>query len=146
LEYGQAREFIAKYFEVRPKLKEYLDSLREQAKNQGFVETIMGRRRPTPDAQSPNFAVREAAFRAAVNMPMQGSAADIMKLAMVKIAEKLPADAQILLQVHDSLIVEVPKEKAESVGETMKQTMETVYKLPVKLRTDVSIGRNWGEL
>jgi DNA polymerase-1 len=180
LEYGQAREFIAKYFEVRPKLKVYLDSLREQAKDQGYVETIMGRRRPTPDAQSPNFAVREAAFRAAVNMPMQGSAADIMKLAMVKIQEKLnafpgvasskqevgreekrqnsalptsyllpPTDAgkpRILLQVHDSLIVEAPKEKADAVGQTMKQTMETVYKLPVKLRTDVSIGKNWGEL
>lgn len=146
LEYGQAREFIRKYFEVRPKLKEFLDSLREQAKNQGFVETIMGRRRPTPDVNSPNFAVREGAYRAAVNMPMQGSAADIMKLAMVKIAEKLPADAKILLQVHDSLIVEAPSEKAESVGEIMKQTMETAYELPIKLKADVSIGKNWGAL
>jgi DNA polymerase I len=146
LDYGTAREFIDKYFEVRPKLKQYLDSLREQAKKQGYVETVMGRRRPTPDVNSPNFAVREGAFRAAINMPMQGSAADIMKLAMVKIAEKLPADAQILLQVHDSLIVEAPKDKAEAIGQTMKQTMETVYKLPVKLSTEVSIGKNWGEL
>jgi DNA polymerase I len=69
-----------------------------------------------------------------------------MKLAMVKIAAKLPADTQILLQVHDSLIVEAPKEKAEAVGQIMKQTMETVYELPVKLKTDVSIGKNWGEL
>jgi DNA polymerase-1 len=146
LEYGQAREFIAKYFEVRPKLKEFLDSLREQAKDQGYVETIMGRRRPTPDVQSPNFVVREAGLRAAINMPMQGSAADIMKLAMVKIAEKLPKEAKILLQVHDSLIVEVSKEKAEAIGEIMKQTMETVIELPVKLRADISIGKNWGEL
>jgi DNA polymerase-1 len=146
LDYGAAREFIAKYFEVRPKLKKYLDSLREQAKTEGYVETIMGRRRPTPDVNSPNFAVREGAYRAAINMPMQGSAADIMKLAMVKIAEKLPHEAKILLQVHDSLIVEVPEKEAKPVGEIMKQTMETVYKLPVKLRTDVSIGRNWGEL
>lgn len=146
LEYGQAREFIAKYFEVRPKLKDFLDSLREQAKNQGYVETIMGRRRPTPDVNSPNFVVREAGLRAAINMPMQGSAADIMKLAMVKIAEKLPASAKILLQVHDSLVVEAPKEEAEAVGEIMKQTMETVIKLPVKLRADISIGKNWGEL
>jgi DNA polymerase-1 len=146
LDYGAAREFIAKYFEVRPKLKEYIDSLREQAKEQGFVETIMGRRRPTPDVNSPNFAVREGAFRAAINMPMQGGAADIMKLAMVKIAERLPADAQILLQVHDSLIVECPEKSAKAVSEIMKQTMETVYELPVKLRTDVSIGKNWGEL
>jgi DNA polymerase-1 len=146
LEYGQAREFIAKYFEVRPKLKEFLDTLREQAKDQGYVETIMGRRRPTPDVQSSNFVVREAGLRAAINMPMQGSAADVMKLAMVKIAEKLPKEAKILLQVHDSLIVEVPKEKAQAVGEIMKQTMETVIKLPVKLRADISIGKNWGEL
>jgi DNA polymerase-1 len=146
LEYGQAREFIAKYFEVRPKLKVFLDSLREQAKEQGYVETIMGRRRPTPDVNSSNFVVREAGLRAAINMPMQGSAADIMKLAMVKIAEQLPKEAKILLQVHDSLIVEVPKEKAEAVGEIMKQTMETVIKLPVKLRADISIGKNWGEL
>jgi len=146
LEYGQAREFIAKYFEVRPSLKKFLDDLREQAKDQGYVETIMGRRRPTPDVQSSNFAVREAGLRAAINMPMQGSAADVMKLAMVKIAEKLPKEAKMLLQVHDSLIVEVPKAQAEVTGEIMKQTMETVIKLPVKLRADISIGKNWGEL
>ena len=79
-------------------------------------------------------------------MPMQGSAADVMKLAMVKIAEKLPKEARILLQVHDSLIVEAPKTQAASAGEIMKQTMETVIKLPVKLRADISIGKNWGEL
>ncbi|HET7529022.1 MAG TPA: DNA polymerase I [Candidatus Saccharimonadales bacterium] len=146
LEYGQAREFITKYFEVRPKLKEFLDSLRQQAKEQGYVETIMGRRRPTPDVNSPNFVVRESGLRAAINMPMQGSAADIMKLAMVKIANKLPKSADILLQVHDSLIVEAPQEEAESVGRIMKQTMESVIELPVKLRADVSIGKNWGEL
>jgi len=146
LEYGQAREFIAKYFEVRPKLKVFLDSLREQAKEQGFVETIMGRRRPTPDVNSSNFVVREAGLRAAINMPMQGSAADIMKLAMVEISKRLEPDTKMLLQIHDSLIVEAPKEKAEAVGEMMKQTMETVIKLPVKLRADISIGKNWGEL
>lgn len=146
LEYGQAREFIAKYFEVRPKLKEFLDSLREQAKQQGYVETIMGRRRPTPDVNSPNFVVREAGLRAAINMPMQGSAADIMKLAMVEISKKLDPDTKMLLQIHDSLIVEAPKEKAGAVGEMMKQTMETVIELPVKLRADISTGKNWGEL
>jgi DNA polymerase-1 len=146
LEYGAAREFIAKYFEVRPKLREYIDSVKELARTQGYVETIMGRRRPTPDIHSPNFVVREAAVRAAINMPLQGSAADIMKLAMVKIAAELPKEANMLLQIHDSLIVEVPKEQAEAVGEIMKQTMETVYKLPVKLKADVSIGKNWGEL
>lgn len=146
LDFATAREFIRKYFEVRPKLKEYIDNTRKMAAEQGFVETIMGRRRPTPDVNSPNFAVREGAYRAAINMPMQGSAADIMKLAMVKIAEKLPDDVHILLQVHDSLIVEAPEKEAEAVGQIMKQTMETVYELPVKLKADVSIGKNWGDL
>jgi len=156
LEFGQAREFIAKYFEVRPKLKEYLDSLRKQAKEQGYVETIMGRRRPTPDVNSPNFAVREGAYRAAINMPMQGSAADIMKLAMVRLQKQFDQETgnrklktgrpKILLQIHDSLIVECPEKDAKTIGEIMEQTMETAYELPVKLKTDVSIGKNWGEL
>jgi DNA polymerase-1 len=106
----------------------------------------MGRRRPTPDVNSPNFVVREAGLRAAINMPMQGSAADIMKLAMVEISKKLDPDTKMLLQIHDSLIVEAPKEKAGAVGEMMKQTMETVIELPVKLRADISTGKNWGEL
>ncbi len=146
LDYGMARDFIKKYFEIRPKLKEYIDELRRQAEEQGYVETLLGRRRPTPDVRSSNFVVREAAYRAAVNMPMQGSAADLMKLAMIKISEKLPNDAHILLQIHDSLLVEAPEKKAKEVGKILKQTMEDVYKLPVKLKVDISTGKNWGEL
>src|SRR4029079_3341474 len=100
MEYGAAREFIAKYFEVRPKLKEYIDNLRQQAQDQGYVETIMGRRRPTPDVNSSNFAVRECAYRAAINHPMQGSAADLMKMAMVEVAQKLRDGSNMLLQIH----------------------------------------------
>ncbi len=147
LDYGAARAFIAKYFEVRPKLKEYIDKLRQQAQEQGYVETLLGRRRPTPDVQSANFVVREAALRAAINHPMQGSAADLMKLAMIEVAKKLPAGAQMLLQIHDSILVEAPAGKAPAIGKMLKSTMENVYpKLPVKLKVDITTGHNWGDL
>jgi DNA polymerase-1 len=146
LEYGEAREFIRKYFEVRPKLREYIDKTRKMAEQDGYVETILGRRRPTPDVHSPNFAVREGAYRAAINMPLQGSAADIMKLAMVQAAPKLPKGAKMLLQIHDSILAEAPEKEAEAVGQILKDTMENVYELPVKLKADISIGKNWGEL
>lgn len=145
--FGEARDFIKRYFEIRPKLKDYIESVRTQAERQGFVETILGRRRPTPDVHSSNFAVREGAYRAAVNMPLQGSAADLMKLAMIEAAKKLPVHAQILLQVHDSLLVECPAGEADKVGQILKETMESVYgDLPVKLKADISTGQNWGEL
>ncbi|MBX4197255.1 DNA polymerase I [Candidatus Saccharibacteria bacterium] len=147
MSFAEAREFIAKYFEIRPKLKEFIEKTRQLAEQQGYVETMLGRRRPTPDVQSSNFIVREAAYRAAINMPLQGTAADIMKMAMVAIADKLEPDSKILLQIHDSLIIEAPKAKAEAVGQIAKQTMETVYdKLPIKLKADISVGKNWGDL
>jgi DNA polymerase-1 len=138
---------FTRYFEIRPKLKEYIEKTRKMAELQGYVETLLGRRRPTPDIHSSNFIVREAAYRAAVNMPLQGTAADIMKIAMNNVAAKLDDDCKMLLQIHDSLILEVPKAKAEAVGKLVKQTMEDAYtKLPVKLKADISHGQNWGEL
>jgi DNA polymerase I len=145
--YEQAKNFIKKYFEVRPKLVEYIDKLKEQAKTAGHTDTIMGRQRPTPDVHSSNFAVREAALRQAVNMPFQGSAADIMKLAMVKVHEKLKGtDCKMLLQIHDSLIVECPEAKAEAIAKLLQETMESAYELPIKQTVDTSIGKTWGEL
>src|SRR6185436_9170491 len=99
---------------------------------QGYVETLLGRRRPTPDVKSPNFAVREAAYRAAVNHPMQGSAADLMKMAMIEVDNKLDKNSHMLLQIHDSILVETPAAKANAVGKMLKDTMEKIYpKLPV---------------
>ncbi|HVC36719.1 MAG TPA: DNA polymerase I [Candidatus Dormibacteraeota bacterium] len=147
--YEAAKNFITKYFEVRPKLLEYIETIRDKARSEGFVETLFGRRRPTPDIHSSNFVVREAALRQAVNMPFQGTAADIMKLAMSQIADKLSAqhnDCQMLLQVHDSILVECPEEVAERIAKLLKDTMENVYQLPVKLTVDTSIGQNWGAL
>ena len=147
MSFAEARDFISRYFEIRPKLKEYIEKTKKLATEQGYVETVLGRRRPTPDVHSSNFVVREAAYRAAVNMPLQGSAADIMKLAMISVSEKLDKDCKMLLQIHDSLIIETPAKKAESVGKMVKQTMEEAYtKLPIKLKADISIGKNWGEL
>ena len=91
--------------------------------------------------------VREGAYRAAVNMPFQGSAADIMKLAMVKLQEKLDGtDCKLLLQIHDSVIAECPEKDAEKYAKLFKETMENVHKLPVKLTVDTSTGKTWGEL
>ncbi len=156
--FGEAKEFIAKYFEIRPKLKELIESERNKAEKQGYVETLLGRRRPTPDVRSSNFVVREAAYRAAVNMPLQGTAADIMKMAMIKIAKRLDQLSakssqlsatdrpRMLLQIHDSILVECPASMSKEVGDLLKDTMEGIYKLPVKLKADISEGKNWGEL
>jgi len=147
ISYADAKEFIDKYFDVRPKLKEMIDLFRDQAKNRGYVETVMGRRRPTPDVQSSNFMVREGAYRAAINMPIQGGAADLTKMAMSAVQENLPEDAFQIMQVHDSIMVECPEEQAEEIGNMMKSTMESIYpKLGVKLKVDVSIGKNWSDL
>jgi DNA polymerase-1 len=144
-----AQHFIDKYFEVRPKLLGYIESVKQKAAKEGYVETLLGRRRPTPDVNSSNFAVREAALRAAVNMPFQGSAADIMKLAMIAADAKLRSQhnhCRLLLQIHDSVLVECPTEIADRVAALLKETMENAYKLPVKLTVDTAIGDNWGEL
>lgn len=145
--YPQAKTFIDKYFEVRPKLLAYIESVKKQAKDKGYVENIFGRRRPTPDVHSSNFMVREGAYRAAVNMPFQGSAADIMKKAMIDIAQALEGkECQMLLQIHDSILVECPKKEAEKTAKLLKETMENVVKLPVKLTVDTDTGGNWGDL
>lgn len=155
MSFGEARDFIDRYFMIRPKLKEYINSLREMALNKGYVETLLGRRRPTPDVKSTNFMVREGAYRQAINMPLQGTAADLTKLAMVKLQEKFDqgkgqgakGKVEMLLQIHDSILVECETGDAKKVSEIMKETMENVYpKLGVKLKVDISTGKNWGEL
>ena len=152
-----AKTFIDRYFELRKPLLTYMNALKEKARKDGYVETLFGRRRPTPDVHSSNFVVRQAAERAAINMPIQGTEADLMKLAMVQvdaaianqyaaeIAAGKPRPRQ-LLQIHDSILVECPQADADNVRQLLKHTMETVYKLPVRLDVDVTTGKNWGEL
>jgi DNA polymerase-1 len=146
--YEAAKQFIDKYFEMRPKLRSYIESLKKQASEEGYTETLFGRRRPAPDVHSSNFAVREAAMRAAINMPFQGTAADLMKLSMIKVQDYLKTrpDSYMLLQIHDSILLEVPEAEADEVAKDIKGIMEDVHKLPIKLTVDTSVGKNWGEL
>ena len=119
----------------------------KKARTDGYVETLFGRRRPTPDVHSTNFIVRQAAERAAINMPIQGTEADLMKMAMLQVQNKLAGTKTTqLLQIHDSILVECPEADGESIARLLKETMEAVHKLPVKLTVDTTIGKNWGEL
>jgi DNA polymerase-1 len=147
--YEQSMNFIEKYKAIRKPLFDYMDRVKEQAQKDGYVATLFGRRRPMPDIHSSNFMVRQAAERAAINMPIQGTEADLMKLAMIKVQEKLETEAsncKLLLQIHDSVLVECPAHAADTIAELLKTTMQDIYKLPVRLDVDVTIGDNWGEL
>lgn len=146
LSYAEAKSLIDRYFALRHKLREFMDKTLKQAEELGYVETYFGRRRPTPDIKSTNFQVREAAKRASANMPIQGTAADLMKIAMVRLEQRLldiPSAEQIL-QIHDSILVEVDKGCEERVQQIATEVMTTVCPdLPVKFAVDVQIGTNW---
>ncbi|MDO4399062.1 MAG: DNA polymerase I [Candidatus Saccharibacteria bacterium] len=142
-----AKQFINNYFELRAPIKRKLESILKQAREQGYVETFYGRRRPTPDVKSANFLVRQAAERAAQNMPIQGTEADLMKRAMINVDRALPAGAELVMQVHDSLIVECDENISKDVAKILKHEMESVApELAIKLAVDVTTGHNWGEL
>ena len=147
MSFTEAKKFIDHYFEVRKPIRQYLDKILTQAREQGFVETYFGRRRPTPDVKSSNFMVRSSAERAAMNMPIQGTEADLMKLEMIRLEDKLSGLADAILQVHDSILVECKPEDVQKVSEIMKAEMEGVCpELPIKLKVDVGTGTNWGEV
>jgi DNA polymerase I len=146
MSFGDARQFIDKYFELRAPIREYIDRTVRQALQDGYVETIFGRRRPTPDLKSSNFAVREAAKRAAMNMPIQGTEADLMKMAMLTAERRLSGIGQQLLQIHDSILVECKAADADKVAAVLREAMEGIHSLPVQLKVDVTTGTNWGEL
>lgn len=150
MSFSQAKEFIAHYFELRAPIRAYIDATLEQARTKGYVETYYGRRRPTPDVKSSNFMVRMAAERAAANMPIQGTEADLMKRAMQRVERELEtlgnAGSQIL-QIHDSIMVECPKAQGETVATLLKTIMEGIApELAIRLKVDVHTGTNWGEL
>jgi len=146
MSFGDAKQFIDTYFELRKPIRKFIDDTLEKAKNEGYAETFHGRRRPTPDVNSSNFMVREAGKRAAANMPIQGTEADLMKLAMIKVDEEIGDLGQQILQIHDSILIECPEENAEKVSAILKETMEAIAPdLGIKLKVDVSVGKNWGE-
>ncbi len=144
----EAKDFIERYFEAFPKVRGWIDGVLEGARETGYVETLMGRRRPMPDVTSTNQRVRSAAENAAVNTPVQGSAADIIKKAMIDLDAKLDAStlqAQLLLQVHDELVLEVPLKELEATSAIVKDAMENAVTLDVPLNVDFGHGKNWLE-
>ncbi|MBO7720702.1 DNA polymerase I [Candidatus Saccharibacteria bacterium] len=144
---SEAKRFIDDYFAVRKPIREYLNKVLKQAREEGYVETYYGRRRPTPDVKSANFMIRQGAERAAQNMPIQGTEADLMKRAMIRVDTKLPEGASLILQVHDSMIVECEEEQVEEVSKLLQEEMEGIApELPIKLAVEVTAGDNWGEL
>ena len=142
----EAKKYIEEYFNAHKLIRELMDNTLKKAQDEGFVETFFGRRRPMPDIKSSNFMIREMAKRAAQNMPIQGTEADLMKRAMLAVDEKIVKAGlgEQILQIHDSILVEVPSENAKKVAEILKQEMESVApELNVKLKVEVSIGKDW---
>ena len=144
----EAREFIEKYFARYPRIKEYMDSCVRQGHEQGYVTTLFGRRRNLPELSSSNYQTRSFGERAAMNTPIQGTAADIIKIAMVRVADALRREgleAKLILQVHDELIVDAPKDEAERVSALLKNEMENAVQMQVPLTVEVQTGRSWYE-
>ncbi len=147
MSFYEAKQFIESYFQLRAPMRKYLNDTLDFGRTHGYVETMFGRRRPTPDLGAPNHLVRAAAERAASNMPIQGTEADLMKKAMIAVDAKLPKGAKLILQVHDSMIIECDKAQTEAISKLLRECMEEVApELPVKLAVDVTIGHDWGEL
>ena len=145
---SEAKAYMEAYFEKYAGVKHYMEAIVNQAREQGYVATLYGRRRTLPELASSNFNLRSFGERVALNMPIQGTAADIMKLAMIRVDEALKAGgykAKLILQVHDELIVECPEDEQEAVTVLLEQEMEAVADLSVPLLAQAAAGKNWGE-
>ncbi len=144
----EAKQFIDKYFEMYPKVKQYMDSNVEFAKQNGYISTLAGRIRYIPEINVTNYQTRSFGERIAMNMPLQGSASDIIKMAMIEVQNNLKKEglkAKLVLQVHDELLIDCPNEEVEKVQSILKLSMENVVNLKVKLDVDISVGNNWLE-
>lgn len=145
----EAAGFITAYFEKYAGVQKYLESTRQQAREKGYVQTLLGRRRSIPEINSSNRQVREAAERMAINMPVQGTSADIIKMAMVNLYREMRErrlKSKMLLQVHDDLLFEVPDNELAEMRRLVPEMMSSALELSVPLKVDVKSGRNWGEL
>jgi DNA polymerase-1 len=145
---SQAKDFIAAYFARYPKIQEYLDRTLEEARSTGKVTTLFGRVRYIPEIHNRSFTVRGNAERMAINAPIQGTAADLLKLAMIALDKRLDSeagDARMLLTVHDEIVIEAPEKNATDVAKIVKETMETIYPLAVPLAVDARWGKSWYE-
>ncbi len=144
----EAQEYIQKYFETYPKIKEFLDSCVTEAKEKGYARTMFGRRRPMPELKSSNFMQRSFGERVAMNAPIQGTAADIIKIAMIRVDQRLKAEglkSRLLLQVHDELLLEASTEELDAVEQILSEEMEGAAELSVPLEIDMKQGENWYE-
>jgi DNA polymerase-1 len=151
---AEASQFIKTYFDKYKGVTDYLESTKQQARERGYVETLLGRRRYTPDINNSNGMIRAAAERMAINMPIQGTAADITKLAMIMVQREMDSrglgpegsGCRMLLQVHDELVFEVPADAIDEMKQLVLDIMPQALKIDVPLITDVKIGANWGEM
>src|SRR5271165_1551930 len=142
----EAEEYIRTYFELHAGVRKFIQKTIAETRKNGFTVTLFGRKRPIPDMHSRNPNARSFAERTAVNTPLQGTAADLIKLAMIRIDHLIQRDnleTRMLLQVHDELVFEAPPAEAESSARVIKREMETVHKLDVPLVADTGIGENW---
>jgi DNA polymerase-1 len=145
---GDAQRYVDLYFERYPGVKRYMDETRRQARESGYVETVFGRRLYLPEIRSRNQALRQYAERSAINAPMQGTAADIIKRAMIEVdgwLQSSHAPARLIMQVHDELVLEVADEAVDGIVERLRAHMTNAAELAVPLKVDVGIGRNWDE-
>ena len=143
---AEAKEYMERYFDTYRGVKHYMEQVVETAREKGYVETLMHRRRALPELKSSNFNMRSFGERVARNMPIQGTAADIIKLAMVNVHRRLADEglrSRLILQVHDELIAECPEEEAERVRLLLDEEMESAAKLSVPLTAEAHIGRSW---
>ena len=145
---GEAAQYIDSYFARYTGVKAYMEREKQKARELGYVETLFGRRRYLPDIKAKNFNRRSFAERTAINTPIQGTAADIIKIAMLKVAENLreaQVKSRVLLQVHDELVLEVTEKEKDQVARIVKDTMEHAVELAVPLVADVAVGKNWAQ-
>lgn len=144
----EAKEFIERYFERYPQVKEFIQACKEEAVKTGKATTLTGRQREIPEIHSKNMQIRAAAERLAINTPLQGTAADLIKIAMLKIDEELEkkkSDGAMILQIHDELVFECPDSEIPYFKEIVPRLMSQVFTLKVPLVVDISVGKNWKE-
>ena len=142
----KAQEYIDRYFQTYSDVKAYMNGNVEKATREGYVETLLGRRRVINELKTSNYNVRSFGERAAMNMPLQGSSADIIKIAMINVREKLKAGgykARLVLQVHDELVIDCPECEKEQVSKLLQEEMENAVSLRVPLTVEVGIGKTW---
>jgi DNA polymerase-1 len=145
----EAAQFITAYFDKYPKVRDYIEDTKRQAREQGYVQTVLGRRRYIPEINSSNRQLREGAERMAINMPVQGTSADIIKIAMINIyreINKRNLRSKMILQVHDELVFEVHPDEIEMMKQLVAELMPSALKISVPLKIEIKMGKNWGEM